>query len=100
MSTLRRSAEGGECDLRYPLICSFDRTTVVLAHLNMGGLAGMGMKAPDVCAVRACDACHAVLDGKVRHDMEPGDFWKWTLEGHLRTLKWWQERGYLAVRAG
>jgi len=45
MSKLRKSAKGQECLVRIPGICNRRTETVVLAHLNGGG---MGMKASDL----------------------------------------------------
>ena len=96
MSKLRDSARGQLCQLRFPG-CNGDPETTVLAHLRLGGIAGVGLKPPDVCAVFACSDCHSLLDGRtpIRSAMDPAEFWKCTLKGHLRTLKFWTENGYL-----
>lgn len=46
---LRRSAIGQTCTLRLPC-CNHRLDTVVLAHLRVFGIAGMGQKPPDWCA--------------------------------------------------
>ena len=51
--------------IRIPGICNHDPETVVLAHLNGGG---MGMKAHDLLGAWACSACHSYLDGGHKDD--------------------------------
>jgi hypothetical protein len=59
---LRKLARGRECQIRLENICSGDPTTVVLAHLRMPGLSGMGIKSPDLLAAYACSSCHDACD--------------------------------------
>lgn len=59
MSKIRKSAKGQDCQVRIPGICNFNSETVVLSHLNGGG---MGMKNPDWQGAYCCSACHDVLD--------------------------------------
>ena len=66
---LRKFAKGQECTLRLIdddgfRICNGDPDTVVLAHLRMGGVAGVGQKPNDLIGVHACSACHDRLDGR------------------------------------
>lgn len=61
---LRDFARGQTCTARIPGVCNQDPETVVLAHCNMFGMGGMGMKAPDLCAAHVCSDCHDVLDGR------------------------------------
>ena len=93
MTKLRRSAEGQDCQLRLPHICNFDRTTVVLAHINRGGVGGMGMKAPDVCGVFACSACHDALDGRQKHPYSKDEMDGYVLDALCRQLTFWVTRG-------
>ena len=95
MSKLRQSARGQECHLRIPRVCCHDNETTVLAHIRKAGIAGTGMKPPDVCGVFACRTCHDYIDGR-------GESWDdqltkntYILDGHLRTLKWWVDHGFL-----
>lgn len=60
---MRDSADGESCTVRLPMICNRREDTTVLAHLPLGG-RGTGLKASDDHAVYACDACHAVIDGR------------------------------------
>ena len=65
-SKIRQSAKGEDCLVRSPGICNGNPETVVLAHINGGG---MGRKNPDWQAAYACSDCHEWLDGGfVRYD--------------------------------
>ena len=64
---LTKSARGEECQVRLAGICNHDPATVVLAHLNGGG---MGMKHLDMHGAYACSACHDALDRRAQHDLE------------------------------
>ena len=61
---LRKFARGQSCTARIPGVCNQDPDTVVLAHCNLFGMGGMGMKAPDLCGAHVCSACHDQLDGR------------------------------------
>ena len=58
---LRASAQGQPCTVRSPA-CNGRMDTTVLAHLRVFGVAGLGQKPPDWCAVYACAACHDAMD--------------------------------------
>ena len=47
-------------------ICNHNSETVVLAHIRIAGVSGMGMKSPDLIGAWACSACHDELDGRTR----------------------------------
>jgi len=64
MSKLRKAAKGRPCMVRIPGICNHNPETVVLAHIRKGGVAGVGMKPPDLCGVWACSDCHDAIDGR------------------------------------
>jgi hypothetical protein len=57
---LRDYAKGQPCTMRLPSVCNFDTLTTILAHLNMIGISGRGLKAPDILACFACANCHHV----------------------------------------
>lgn len=59
---LRKEARGRECMVRIPGVCNFDTSTTVLAHLNMSGISGRGLKAPDLLGAHACSECHRCAD--------------------------------------
>ena len=88
---LRKTARGQECLVRLPGVCNHDSSTVVLAHLNGGG---MGAKRPDYQAAFACSACHDECDRRTRK-LDPSNVKRWHLEGVIRTQEWWIQEGYL-----
>ncbi len=96
MSKLRESAQGQDCHVRIPWICNGNPETTVLAHIRRGGVAGIGKKPPYVCGVFACSDCHDVIDGRTPlADANMGTVSMYVLDGHMRTLKWWVDNGYL-----
>ena len=60
MSKITQSAKGEECQVRVPNVCNGNNETVVLAHLNGGGI---GAKYHDIHGAYCCIACHTWLDG-------------------------------------
>ena len=58
-SKIRQSAKGEDCLVRAPGICNGNPETVVLAHINGGGI---GRKNPDWQGAYACSACHEWLE--------------------------------------
>jgi hypothetical protein len=63
---LRKEAKGRGCMVRIPKVCNFNSETVVLAHIRLTGVSGMGMKSPDLIGAWACSACHDEIDGRTR----------------------------------
>ena len=63
---LRLEAQGRDCAVRVPMVCNFDSTTTVLAHVRLQGISGMGLKAPDFLGAHCCSACHSWCD--THHD--------------------------------
>lgn len=64
---LRKHARGQSCQVRLPE-CSGNSETVVLAHVRMNGISGMGLKAPDLLGAWCCHSCHQYAD--THHDAE------------------------------
>ena len=64
--SLRKEAKDRGCMVRLSGICNFNSETVVLAHIRLQGVSGMGMKSPDLIGAWACSACHDELDGRTR----------------------------------
>lgn len=56
-----RSAKGQNCQVRIPGVCNHNPETVVLAHLNGGG---MGMKRANIHGAYACSECHDIVDAR------------------------------------
>lgn len=93
MTKLRNSAKGRECLVRIPGICNGNPETVVLAHLNGGG---MGMKQPDLFGAFACSACHDEVDRRTRL-LDADDARRLHLEGIIRTQAIWLMEGLIKV---
>ncbi len=70
MSKLRDYAKGQECQVRLIGVCNFNSETTVLAHLNMSGISGRGLKSPDQLGAWCCSSCHDAVDGKVQNDKD------------------------------
>ena len=94
MSKLRKSAKGRECQVRMGGICNGNPETVVLCHLNGGG---MGTKHPDLFAAFACSSCHDEADGRT---MICDRDWvkKCFYEGIFRTQAIWIKEGLISVK--
>ena len=72
--------------VRLPGICNHNSETVVLAHVRLIGVSGMGMKADDLLGAWACSACHDVIDRRARTDMDLKEVRLAHLEGMARTI--------------
>jgi len=83
---LRKLAKGKECQVRLAGICNHDDTTTVLAHIRRGGIAGMGLKPPDIVSTWACSECHACIDGRAYREVAAIDREYAILHGMCRTL--------------
>ena len=89
---LRKWARGKECQIRYPGYCNFNSETTVLAHDNLAGISGMGMKAPNECAALACSTCHDVADGRIKApEFSPCEKRLMFYEGMSRTIAMWSK---------
>lgn len=66
MANLRKEARSRQCQVRMPGICNGDETTVVLGHLRMSGLCGMGLKPHDLFGAWVCSSCHDEIDRRTR----------------------------------
>jgi len=92
-SKLTKSARGQECQVRIPDHCNFNPETVVLAHVNGGG---MGMKSNDIHGAFCCSSCHDILDGrKPVREYTQDDLKLMHLEGVIRTQLIWISEGLL-----
>ena len=77
---LRQYAKGKPCLVRIPGVCRHDTETVVLAHVRMPGVTGVGKKAPDLLGAWACAECHEYCERRY-NDRDTRAF----LEGVIRT---------------
>lgn len=89
-------ARGRPCQFRIPGICNHNPETSVWAHVNRGGISGVGQKAPDICGGIACSSCHDVIDGRSPRPQwyEEHEWLEMLLDGILRSQAWlWREAG-------
>jgi hypothetical protein len=76
-------------------ICNHDPNTVVLAHIRMMGISGMGLKADDLLGAWACSSCHDAIDRRSHTDLDR-DFVKLAhLEGVMRTIAQLRKEGLI-----
>ncbi len=93
--SLRKEAKGRGCMVRIPDICNFNSETVVLAHIRMPGVSGMGLKAFDLLGAWACSACHDAIDRRSHTDLDRDYVRLLHLEGMARTLAQLNREGLL-----
>ena len=80
--------------VRLPGICNFNSETVVLAHIRLAGVSGMGMKSPDLIGAWACSACHDELDGRThKSGMTHDELRLAHFEGMARTIAQLEKEG-------
>lgn len=91
MSKWTESARDQQCQVRLPG-CEYH--TAILAHIRRKWNAGVGMKPADYMGAFACDSCHAQLDRRAGN-LTQAEIDAAFLDGHLRTLRIWEEMGYL-----
>ncbi|MGB2336254.1 MAG: nuclease domain-containing protein [Alcanivorax sp.] len=95
-SKIRQSAKGKGCELRLPGVCSHNPETVIAAHLRIAGTCGTGIKPSDLLTVRACDACHAVIDGRAKAPhLSTAELTLYVHEAHCRTLVEYEKEGLI-----
>lgn len=71
--------------VRLPGVCNHNSETVVLAHVRMAGVSGIGLKADDLLGAWACHSCHDLYDGRQKSDLAPDFVHRCFLEGVIRT---------------
>ena len=71
--------------VRIPGVCLHNSETVVLAHIRLSGVSGMGIKAPDLLGAWACESCHSLYDRRQNTDFDPDFVNRCFLEGVIRT---------------
>ncbi|MBE2895725.1 DUF1364 domain-containing protein [Pasteurellaceae bacterium HPA106] len=69
-TNLRKEAKQRDCQVRIAGVCNHNPETTVLAHYRLKGQCGVGMKPVDLCGAWACSACHDVIDGRVKTDID------------------------------
>ena len=104
---LRKSAghHAAHCMLNIQGVCgdATDAKTAgcVLAHIRIAGEVGGAQKPDDFCAVLACNPCHTAFDSNgTGHGLKRGseDWLYYALRGMARTLRWWHDNGFLAIK--
>jgi hypothetical protein len=94
--SLRKEAKGRGCMVRLPSICNFNSETVVLAHIRLAGISGMGMKSPDLIGAWACSACHDEIDGRThKSGMTHDELRLAHFEGMARTIAQLEKEGLI-----
>lgn len=83
---LRQEARGRGCMVRLPEVCTHNSETVVLAHVRLAGISGMGTKSPDLIGAWACSACHDAIDRRSHTDLDRDYVRLAHLEGMARTI--------------
>jgi len=92
---LRKEAKGRGCMVRIPGVCNHNSETVVLAHVRLTGVSGMGMKAPDILGAWACSSCHDAVDRRNHTDLERDYVRLMHLEGMARTIAQLNKEGLI-----
>ena len=93
---ITKSARGQACQVRIPDVCNGNSETVVLAHLNGGG---MGMKNPDYQGAYVCSSCHDEIDGRTFSGVySKTEIALSHLEGVIRTQELLREQGLLIAK--
>lgn len=93
MAKLRESARGQLCFVRVPGVCNFNPETVVLAHLNGGG---MGIKKSDLQGAFCCSSCHDEVDRRTRiYDSANAELMH--RQGVERTQEYWLKNGLIKL---
>lgn len=67
-----------------PGVCNHRSETVVLAHVRLPGITGIGQKAPDLLGAWCCSACHDEVDRRTQV-VDRDNVTRWFYEGVLRT---------------
>jgi len=96
---LRNMARDQHCYVRLSECCNHDPETVVLAHLRLTGISGMGHKAPDILACPACSHCHDAIDRRAFMTLDRDYVRLAHLEGIARWLADLERREIIVVVA-
>jgi hypothetical protein len=73
--------------VRIPEVCNHNPDTVVLAHVRLPGVSGMGIKAAsDLIGSWACSSCHDAIDRRAHMDLDRDYVRLAHFEGMARTI--------------
>lgn len=98
MSKIRASANGEDCLVRMPGVCTFDPAKTIWSHARwLSAGKGRSLKAHDLCGAYCCTNCDAVYDGQTKPPAgmtrEQVDL-DW-FHGHMRSLVRLAEKGLI-----
>lgn len=98
MSRITASANGEDCQVRIPGICTFDPAKTIWSHCRHGAAGkGRGIKALDIAGAYACTACDAAYDqlAGVPHTMTRAQVDLDWFMGHMRSLVILKDKGLI-----
>ena len=83
---LKSLADGKECQVNFPEICTSKPTKLKL--IRRAGLAGLEQAPPAICGVWTCPTCHDIIRGKKKLAAQPEYVVSlYILNGLLKTLE-------------
>jgi hypothetical protein len=82
MSALTDYAEGKDCQIRIPGVCSFQNDQTVACHVPLAGYHGTGLKTDDWFAAWGCFNCHDAVDRRRYKHLER----EWVRNMHLEAM--------------
>ncbi len=94
MSKIRESAEGEDCQIRMPGVCSFNPATTVLCHL---GGAGWALKSDDIHSAYGCYECRQIIDG-AKSEFSQDEIKLMFYDGMVRTQLILIEKGLISTK--
>lgn len=96
-AAIRASARGEDCTFQIVGVCNQQTDTTVLCHLPDES-HGMSRKADDLSSAYGCSACHDVIDGRVKHDWQPGEKDFYMRRAQSRTWRRLREKGIFTIK--
>ena len=93
---ITKSARGEDCSLQIFPYCNMNPETTVLAHINSDG-KGMAIKSGDLSSCYACNICHDIIDGRMKHDLSELEVLKCVMRGMQRTIAKLLEKGLIKI---
>lgn len=94
---LRDSANGQPCTLNIAGVCLYTTDTTVLCHFPDES-HGISRKSDDISAGFGCEACHAVIDGRVPYSWSPGEAEFYMRRSQTRTLRIWIDEELVTIK--
>jgi len=96
MTKIRKSANGEDCQMRLPGICTHDPATTIWSHARWGSAGrGKSIKALDEAGAYTCTRCDAAYDGQLKtvytRDQIDADW----CQAHFRSLVILKQKGLI-----